>query len=326
LDGPPWIYTGGLENHLDLLDEWACLSVLYGNSGTPVKTVKSPELLAELLRNKHLQHPQVIFDRATNSIANLPELFERDEGTRLQWLLKPTHSSGGQGIRFWMGEVIPDEMYLQQFIDGESVSGIFICSDNGSEFAGATSQLVGESWLNAPSFHYCGSIGPLIEPGLNKSWNRIGELLCDAGLKGVVGVDAILSGEQLYVVEVNPRYTASVEVLELAERLSILDAHALAFAHKSLPLLPIDREKRCIGKAIYFAPFEFEFPEKGPWETDLVGLFDPWRIPNFADIPESGASFSKGGPVITILVAGASIMECHHLLRERSGEFGRLIH
>ena len=48
-------------------------------------------------------------------------------------------------------------------------------------------------------------------------WRRIGEVISgEFGLRGLFGVDAIKRQDSIYPVEANPRYTASVEVLELA--------------------------------------------------------------------------------------------------------------
>src|SRR5262249_139185 len=151
---------------------------------------------------------------------------------------------------------IRGDMYVQEFIRGEPISAIFVCLDNECVLVGTTQQLVGETWLKATGFHYCGSIGPLPDSSVNQTWLRIGNVMREVGLRGVVGVDAILSGDRLYVVEVNPRYTASVEVLELAEHVTVLDVHASAFSKRTQPLRPTVRQSRCVGKGIYFAPFD----------------------------------------------------------------------
>src|SRR5207249_9264748 len=83
-------------------------------------------------------------------------------------------------------------------------------------FLEVTRQLVGEPWLHAAPFHYCGSIGPLpLSESLWRKFWRIGTVLAKAfRLRGLFGVDCVLRDGIPWPVEVNPRYPASVEVLE----------------------------------------------------------------------------------------------------------------
>ena len=67
-------------------------------------------------------------------------------------------------------------------------------------------------------FAYCGSVGPLpldclLAPALRRLGHR---LAAEGGLRGLFGIDGVLRDGAFWPVEVNPRYTASVEVLEYA--------------------------------------------------------------------------------------------------------------
>ena len=84
------------------------------------------------------------------------------------------------------------------------------------------------------------------------------------GLRGVFGIDAIVRNGVPWPVEVNPRYTASVEVIEIADRASC--------AH---PLTPgLFQTKRGGGskmaKGVYYAPRNVMIPESGPWDDDVA--------------------------------------------------------
>ena len=59
-----------------------------------------------------------------------------------------------------------------------------------------------------------------------EQFNAIAKALVEnaPGLNGLIGLDFRLSGDQFWLTEVNPRYTASVEVLELASGRSVLNA------------------------------------------------------------------------------------------------------
>src|SRR5207244_13398430 len=130
-----------------------------------------------------------------------------------RWLAKPLSGSGGRGIRFAPARRAHTPTYFQEFIEGESRSAIF----RDGELLGVTRQLVGEPWLHAPRFGYCGSIGP-IASSLSEldAWRKLGEFLMSwAGLRRIFGIDAIMRDGVPWLIEVNPRYTASVELIEL---------------------------------------------------------------------------------------------------------------
>src|SRR5262249_3860932 len=86
------------------------------------------------------------------------------------------------------------------------------------------------SWLHAPAFSYCGSISFTPSPELGRQVHQLGEVLARAcGLLGIFGIDFILHDDVSYLIEVNPRYTASVEVVEHATGVAALALHRAAF-------------------------------------------------------------------------------------------------
>jgi predicted ATP-grasp superfamily ATP-dependent carboligase len=197
---------------------------------------------------------------------------------------------------------------------------------------GVTEQLVGTPWLHAPPFGYAGNIGPAeAHPVMEYLLIRTGEALAEmGGLRGVWGIDFVHGTDfATYPVEVNPRYTAGIEVLEHATTTALL-----ASGGREPPVVTPMEDKhgahaprspgRVVGKGIYFAPHAITFPACGPWDTDLAGAFDPWRLPAFADIPEAGSRVDAGQPVITVLVSGSSTRECRERLQSRAAELDAL--
>src|SRR5262249_4148960 len=134
-----------------------------------------------------------------------------------RWLRKPLRSSAGRGIRFAApGEPADPAYYFQEFIEGEPASAVFV----GPRLIDATVQLIGLPWLHAKPFGYCGNIGPLRLPEqTDGSLVVLGlEAAGEFGLREVWGADFILRADSGLpaLVEINPRYTAGVEVLEHA--------------------------------------------------------------------------------------------------------------
>jgi predicted ATP-grasp superfamily ATP-dependent carboligase len=147
--------------------------------------------------------------------------------------------------------------------------------------------------------------------------HRSGETIAAAaGLRGLWGFDFIYDIDiGTYPVELNPRYTASVEVLEHGLGESVFGDRFAATQGRARPL---------VGKAIYYAPHDLGFPTSGPWDADLALPFDPWRLPRFADIPSPGSMSHAGQPVVTIFEQGSSAAECRQRLQSRARELDQL--
>src|SRR5262249_6560684 len=140
------------------------------------------------------------------------------------------------------------------------------------------------------------------------------------------GLDFVLSEQVVYPVELNPRYTAAVEVLELSWRCALLWAHVRCFTGSNAlaKYKSWQRYDAPVGKAIYYAPHALRFPERGPWDADLTGTFDPWRVPEFADIPEASAVIEAGHPVLTFFATGSTHAEVRERLQSRAAGLDQL--
>lgn len=295
----PWMYTGALENHPDLVDQLAAERPLWGNPGAVLRQIRDPFLLHESLRAARLPAPR-IRARACEC-----------DSTR-SWLWKPRSSGGGLGIRpLTPGD--PDSLpgfSLQERIDGPSGAALFVASKRGCELLGISRQ-----WLADGSFLYQGSVGPW-EPGAvaTAQLRAAGDHLArHFGLAGLFGVDFLLNGDKAWVVEVNPRYTSSVEVHELATGRSLLAEHIRVFDQgAALPVEP-GRARGVVGKAILFAPQALSFPAGSSGKP----LRQPSGWPGFGDIPQVGEVIGPGEPVFTLYARGHDLASCESRLRRR---------
>jgi predicted ATP-grasp superfamily ATP-dependent carboligase len=324
----PWIYTGGLENRPTLLAKLAQLRPLWGNHGDALALARSPTHVFKVLQQAGIPCP------ALRSAAAPPPADGR-------WLSKSLRGSGGTGVHVFevnkaarpaqasRGPSGPGYSYLQEYQEGDSSAALYVGDGQRARFLGLTRQLVGESWLHAAPFHYCGSIGP-IEPSvrLRPRLNRLGDVLAGAcGLRGLFGVDGILSGEVLWPVEVNPRYTASIEVLECALGVSLLNHHRAVFdsAYSAPSSIP-GSEGQVIGKAILYARESLRFPRVGPWLTALQCGGPVRETPDFADIPHAGEPIERGRPVLSFFARGATVADCADALRAAASDLDRWLY
>lgn len=335
----PWMFTGGLENHVKVIAKLACNRVLWGNRASAVNLTRDPAFLAGILRSEGLPAPHV---RPTGGA--MPR-----SG---RWLIKPKRGAGGAGIRFFsidpecartgrrglLGTVhvlIQDASrvlladrsshYLQEFIEGNPLAAVFVGENGHCRCLGATRQLVGVDWLHAKPFQYCGSIGPVaLTIELNGRIERLGSALERFGLlRGLFGVDCIIRASAPWPVEVNPRYTASVEVLEYGAGVPAMALHRAAFDADAPAPCAKPRAAGMVGKAILFAREALTFPGDGPWMTTLrePGPID--EMPAFADIPHAGESIGGRRPILTFFARAATEDACLAELKAIAADLDR---
>jgi uncharacterized protein len=308
-DAPPgpWMYTGGLENHPTLIQSISGNRSLWGNEGTGLALARWPPFLEEVFRANG-----ICFPKSFISSDRFPQTG--------RWLAKSLEGAGGTGIHFVYepGRGRAKQVYFQQFIEGIPCSAVYVGMDSDACFLGATRQLVGERWLHAGSFRYCGSIGPLkLDPVVKTTLEKVGNLVNrHCGLRGLFGVDFILADRIPWPVEINPRYTASVEILEYALGIRALALHGSAFDKEgSISHDPVSGQG-IFGKAILFAKSALEFPGEGPWTNSLTRAKSVKEMPDFADIPNVGQVIETGRPILTFFSQSESVHGCIDKLQQ----------
>jgi predicted ATP-grasp superfamily ATP-dependent carboligase len=121
-------------------------------------------------------------------------------------------------------------------------------------------QLIGERAFGGAGYR-CGNILPngdvTFTRTLDDAVAGIVRAIAEAfGLIGVNGIDFVIRDGVPYPVEVNPRWTASMELVEAAHGISVFDAHARACNSGELPAFDAARARResvAFGKAIIYA-------------------------------------------------------------------------
>ena len=311
-----WMYTGALENHPDLVERLAAVRPLWGNGGEILRRVRDPHQVARAL---------AAWDLASPALAKSARGVPRD-GT---WLRKPYRSAGGANIAAWTDAAAQTQLdrryYLQQRVSGLSCSAIYVAAGGSAVLLGVSEQWAGLEWTGAPEFRYAGSIGPVaLDPGQRQSFVRIGQCLAEEfGLVGLFGVDAMLAGDRIWTLEVNPRYTASVEVLERACGLNSVALHVAACREGVLPrATAADDHNQCAGKVILYARRRVVVSEA------LAAWVEPqldrtW--PTYADVPAAGTPIGLRRPILTVLSSGAAPRQVLSELREHAARVEALL-
>jgi predicted ATP-grasp superfamily ATP-dependent carboligase len=315
----PLLWAGGLENHTSVLRTIMARRPVIG---------PDPEIL------DRIRQPHNIVRWFSEAGLNVPRLASVDNANAdCHWLRKPKSGSGGLGIRSVHPQsALPDriqkkttsEEFLQEYIDGVPMSAVF-CSDHcGLSLLGTSVQLVGWPSLGASDFLFCGNVGP-VDPGedVTRQLVRAAEsLITHTGLKGVFGVDFILRQGQAWLLEVNPRLTASHMLYEKSsshnrEERSLVTRHLAAFgwlpAEKTSPrrqrLRPADaNEVRVQARLILWANQDVQFTDSLCPSTHAACTF--------ADIPQPGSAIPAGSPLCSVHVTAGSQDELMNHIRD----------
>ncbi len=239
---------------------------------------------------------------------------------RRRWLLKPRRSGGGHGTTAWRpGGPVARHQYLQERIAGLPGSIVFLADGRRAVPLAISRQLVGRTELGAHGFRYCGSLmGPGLFPAQDALVERAAALAAAVarafGLVGLNGLDFIARARVPWPIEVNPRFSGSMELLERAADLPLFSLHADACAGR-LPERPIPALQHVYGKAIVFARREV-----------VVGDADGWLAdPLMADIPNRGERIARGRPICTIFASGADAAACIRALDAKAASVYRAL-
>ena len=236
------------------------------------------------------------------------------------FILKPLQGSGGLGIFLLNNESCDElkqdnEIYenislenyiLQEHIEGTNVSSSVLSSHNDRKNL-INSRLITEHDLGNETYEYSGNILPLDENSfrmfndnrteinadeLNDEMKNTSEdLIKEFGLIGSNGVDYILDKDgDLKVIEINPRFQGTYELVENSLGINLLDAHIKACEGEIIDIP--NPSQYSIKKIIYARK-----------QVNIGNL----NIPNVYDIPYEGVKIEKDQPLVTIISSSKNL-------------------
>lgn len=320
VDADGWMFVGAMENHRGSLRELQSLPRLgryYGPPLTAMECLRDPFWLAERLRSLEC-YPDVAAASSRRA--------RGQDAPATKWLSKPLHGGGGLGIREAHASIPPSRHYHQRYIHGTPMSALYRITSTNCERLMVCEQLIGLQEASPPGqFVFCGAIAV---PSITATQavhldNIVATLLDGLDYCGLIGIDLVWDGAKFWVIEANPRYTASTELWELTTRQSAAAAHIAAFSDLS----PRPRRggegqgegasasngSRILGKAILLADRDVIAPNLDRFLAERP----TWSVPWIADVPATGAEIPKGAPVCTVFVGGAAVDEVRRKLIRR---------
>lgn len=196
-----FVYGSGFEAQPALLQKVADIIPLIGNAPATVRAVKNASDFFAALTRCDIAHPRVC--------DTLPASHHQDV-----YLRKFTAGCGGTHIKMAVSAdaVLDVNHYYQQHIDGRAISLLFIANSKEIEVVGFN-----EQWLSPSAimpFRYGGAVSRIVlaQAIQQQLISAAKKLTLEFGLLGLNSLDAIVRDDVAYVLEINPRLSATVDL------------------------------------------------------------------------------------------------------------------
>lgn len=213
-------------------------------------------------------------------------------------MLKPLSGSGGwrntvvsspADIEAWKA-AFPDEPFLLQRIVQGIPASVCVVAGCGRACALAVNQQIlrGEGPYR---FGFAGSLTPFDHPLQEQMISYAERAAAASGCLGILGIDFMVSDDEVYAIELNPRFVATLDTIETATGINLVKIHLDACQGILPDMMPVP--KRYALRRILFA------------DRQCAVLDDlSFIAPGVADIPVPPASFEEGGAVISVYGSG----------------------
>jgi predicted ATP-grasp superfamily ATP-dependent carboligase len=199
------LYGSGVEGNPALLAQIQEKMHVLGNTAETVKEVKNPVTFFATLDSLSIAHPQ-IFSQLPNDAS-------------VKMLIKSAHGAGGQHIRFaGPDEALKSHEYLQEWVRGEYVSVLFLVEKTSFQAHVIGVNLQWTSPTKTQPFRFGGiasnyDLSGIIEKQLRDIVQKLAKAF---ELVGLNSLDVVIQNEKIFILEINPRLSASVDLYALA--------------------------------------------------------------------------------------------------------------
>lgn len=256
---------------------------LVGNTPETLARVRQPTQFFALLERLNLPYP------ATGFVGPIPA----------QSLVKPSDAAGGRGIKRAGSGTLQTGEFYQQFVDGVSRSACFIADGRQAKILGWNRQHHRQNSFELEMIQQPDQPSSQLQDDLETA---VSALVAQTGLKGFNSLDFIVDrADRLFILEINPRISASVELLQ---QQNWFEWH-LAACNGEWPQIGSETaEPR-------FRQLQYLFAEQ-----DLQIMAEPVWPEACHDLPVGGSLISESMPICTLIVEAESHSACHKQLKQ----------
>jgi predicted ATP-grasp superfamily ATP-dependent carboligase len=295
------VYGSGFEDRPALLAKMAERWPLLGNGPSVVERVKSPEVFFTELTRLGIPHPRTgMYPAAAGS----------------GWLAKRQGGAGGSHIvashivTSHVAAASTDRrrsakgrIYFQEKVEGRPVSALFAGTGISTRVLGFSEQWAAPT--SRAKWRYGGAARPAglsqdLEARLTDSVERVAECF---SLKGLGSADFLVNGEDFYLLEINPRPGATLDIFD-SEAEPLLRIHLEGVLDNRLPTA-LRNLPAATASAIVYAP--------EPITVSQTMIWPDWTF----DRPRIGERIDKDRPICTVWARSRTTVEARRLVDER---------
>jgi len=289
------VYGSGFEHQPEAIAALARRTRILGNDAETMKRAKDPLALAGLCAAIGVRHPQMALEPPDD-----PKL----------WLAKRRGGAGGAHIMpAASSSAHSPDIYFQRRVAGKNISALFLASDNKAEIIGLSMQWTAPT--PASPFRYAGAAGPVtIDPAQAEEIARsIASITSELDLVGLNSADFLVSADAAWLIEINPRPGATLDVFEsddgalFAYHVAACDGRLTSFSPGLI----------CKAAEIVYAPHEIVLRKTRDWPDWVV------------DRPPPGTRIAAGDPLCTALASGATVDLARSCANERARQLIALV-
>lgn len=269
------ICGSGIERYYHLLLPLPANIRLIGNTPNTIHSIKTPALFFELLEQYAFGYPKTQFASPSND---------------LKWLKKHTTGLGGSHIQYASLKTANTnaESYYQYFISGSSGSCLFLANGHYAHLISINQQYLAPEAKQPFRLGRIESAWQLSAHYLNYLDQAANQLTAATHLVGLNSLDFIISdNNELLILEINPRVSASAELI--ANKMTLFQQHMNACLGQ-LPTDPSPLNQVSTSLFYHYAAADFNVPENMIWPTQCH------------DLPAAGLSIKKGAPICISVV------------------------
>ena len=263
------IYGSGFEYYPESLSYLSGRLLLLGNSPDTFAKLQDKPVFFSCLEKLNIPYPEVCFCAPARA----------DD-----WLVKPMQGQGGLGIKRYHPESSADSaVYWQKYQAGTQHSVLFLANGQEAQVIGFNTQWMvslGESreFIFSRIINSCELLTG--QKALISDWLK--KLVPMFGLKGLNSLDFIQAGDKIFVLEINPRPSASMQLYDA----DLLNRHIRASQGE---LTDDCFHTGYTGYQIVYAKQDVIIPEGFEWPDGCM------------DLPESGVMCRTGQPICSII-------------------------
>ena len=289
-------YGAGFEMQPVLLDNINQHIKVLGNSAKVVMQSKNPRWFFKCCDDVGVPYPKVMLAP--------PKTIDG-------WLQKTIGGSGGEHVKILSATQaeVPGNVYFQKHQEGRLISCLFLVDQSGVHIIGFNEQW-SESSALAP-FRYGGAVShaELSQVATLRFTAYINQLVSAMHLVGLNSCDAICDGHDVYVLEVNPRLSATIDLYSPNYR-GLMAMHVAANCSK-LVASAFEQNNQCkasIAHQVIYANCDVTIEHHMDW-PDWV-----------RDVPQADNRFKIGMPLCTVMAKAETARLAKSLVHDRAVE------